>query len=112
MQSSLEVGNRIRNIRENMHLNRDKFSEMLDISEVFLGQIERGERSVSIKTLTKLVNSTGISSDFILFGNSSDNQISKKVENLLNALPENVQEYIYEITRFTYNHFKETQNNK
>lgn len=112
MISSLEVGNRIRNIRENMHLNRDKFSEMLDISEVFLGQIERGERSVSIKTLTKLVKATGLSADYILFGNLSDNQISKKVENLLNALPDDVQEYIYEITRFTYNHFNKTDNNE
>lgn len=112
MQSNLEVGNRIRSIRENMHLNRDKFSEMLDISEVFLGQIERGERSVSIKTLNKLVKTTGLSSDYILFGNSSENEISKKVENLLNALPNDVQEYIYEITRLTYNYNKNAEKNK
>lgn len=41
--NNIEIGNRIRSIRENMFMSREKFSEMIDISEVFLGQIERGE---------------------------------------------------------------------
>ena len=68
MQEDYKVGERIREIRENLNMNREKFSEMIDISSVFLGQIERGERSLSIKTLTKIVNFTGTSSDYILFG--------------------------------------------
>lgn len=42
---------------------------MIDISDVFLGQIERGEHSLSTKTLVKIVKFTGVSADFILFGN-------------------------------------------
>lgn len=42
MQNNLEIGERIRGIRENLHMSREKFSEMIDISDVFLGQIERG----------------------------------------------------------------------
>ena len=53
--NNLEVGERIRSIRENLKMNREMFSEMIDISDVFLGQIERGERSLSIKTLSKIV---------------------------------------------------------
>ena len=48
---------------------KDHVSEMIDISEVFLRQIERGERSLSIKTLRKIVKFTGCSTDYILFGN-------------------------------------------
>ena len=59
------VGERIRGLRENFNMSREKFSEMIDVSEVFLGQIERGERSLSIKTLKKIVDYTGFSADFI-----------------------------------------------
>ena len=54
MQEDYKVGERIRQIREGLNMNREKFSEMVDISSVFLGQIERGERSLSIKTLSKI----------------------------------------------------------
>ena len=40
--NNVEIGERIRTIRESMSMSREKFSEMIDISEVFLGQIERG----------------------------------------------------------------------
>ena len=46
--NNIEIGERIRSIRENMLMSREKFSEMVDISEVFLGQIERGECSLSL----------------------------------------------------------------
>ena len=71
--NNLEVGDRIRQIRKELHMNRESFSEMIDISDVFLGQIERGERSLSLKTLCKIVKYTGISTDYILFGNNKNN---------------------------------------
>ena len=67
MQDDFIVGERIRGIREGLNMNREKFSEMIDISNVFLGQLERGERSLSVKTLTKIVKFTGVSADYILF---------------------------------------------
>ena len=73
------VGERIRKLREQFNMSREKFSEIIDISEVFLGQIERGERSLSLKTLSKIVAYTGSSSDYILFGDlKNTNTINKK----------------------------------
>lgn len=43
--NNLEVGERIRKIRESLKMSRETFAEMIDISDVFLGQIERGEFS-------------------------------------------------------------------
>ena len=60
-------------------MSREKFSEIIDISEVFLGQIERGERSLSIKTLTKIVKFTGTSTDYILFGDVENNKTYDKI---------------------------------
>ncbi len=60
MQEDYKVGERIRKIREELNMNRENFSEMIDISNVFLGQIERGERSLSLKTLSKISKFTGV----------------------------------------------------
>ena len=35
--NNLEVGERIRKIREDLKMNRETFSEIIDISDVFLG---------------------------------------------------------------------------
>ena len=99
MQNNLEIGERIRGVREKLHMSREKFSEMIDISDVFLGQIERGERSLSIKTLTKIVNFTGTSSDYILFGDSKINKTYDKINRILNRCSEESLLFIYELIR-------------
>lgn len=76
-------------------MTREKFSEMIDISEVFLRQIERGERSLSIKTLRKIVKFTGCSTDYILFGNKKNNSTIAKINKILNNCSEETLDYIY-----------------
>ena len=88
------VGERIRGLRENFNMSREKFSEMID---VFLGQIERGERSLSLKTLKKIVTYTGSSSDYILFGNMKNNNTISKINNILNTCSTDSLTYIYEL---------------
>ncbi len=95
MQNTIEMGKRIQEIRNNLKMSQDKFSEALEISEVFLGQIERGERSLSINTLSKIVRYTGFSSDYILFGNEANNSQIDKINRILHKVPENVVKYIY-----------------
>lgn len=41
MEEDILIGERIRKIREDLKMSREKFSEMIDISDVFLGQIKR-----------------------------------------------------------------------
>ena len=104
--SNLEVGERIRKIREELKMSREKFSEMIDISDVFLGQIERGERSLSLKTLYKIVGYTGISTDFILFGDSKNNTIKNKINRILDKSSEECLEYFYQIINCSFTFFK------
>lgn len=106
MQDTIYIGERIRKIREELNMNREKFSEMLDISDVFLGQIERGERSLSIKTLSKIVNFTGFSSDYILFGNQTYNNKILKINRILYKCPDNVLDYIYNLIHNTFSFIK------
>ena len=110
LPNNIEVGERIRQIRESLQMTREKFSEMIDVSDVFLGQIERGERSLSIKTLTSIVKYTGVSSDYILFGNKNNNSTISKINRILNKCSNETIEYIYEFIHSSYAFFK--KNNK
>ena len=83
LPNNLEVGERIRKIREDLNMNRETFSEMIDVSDVFLGQIERGERSLSLKTLCRIVSFTGASTDYILLGNAETNSTIDKIVRIL-----------------------------
>ena len=111
MQDDFKVGERIREIREGLNMNREKFSEMIDISSVFLGQIERGERSLSVKTLSKIVNFTGASTDYILFGNNKTNTTIDKINKILNECSQEGLNFIYEFT-CSINTFLKSENRK
>ena len=111
LPNNLEVGERIRVIREGLKMNREKFSEMIDISDVFLGQIERGERSLSLKTLCKIVSFTGVSTDFILFGNNDNNSMIQKIDRILAQSSTANLEYFYEIINCSHIFFKTYKEN-
>ena len=100
------VGERIRKLREQFNMSREKFSEIIDISEVFLGQIERGERSLSLKTLSKIVAYTGSSSDYILFGKLENTDTINKINTILNNCSSETVEYIYELIHSSFTYLK------
>ena len=108
MEDNIIIGERIRKIREELKMSREKFSEMIDISDVFLGQIERGERSLSTKTLVKIVKFTGISADYILFGDNSSNNTISKINRILNRCSDDVLGYIYNLIRSTVSFIKKS----
>lgn len=104
--NNVEVGERIRKIREELKMNRETFSEMIDISDVFLGQIERGERSLSLKTLCRIVSFTGSSTDFILFGTMEENTTINKINRILNRSSDTMIDYIYQLITASFSFFK------
>lgn len=110
MQNNIEIGERIRRIREGLKMNRENFSEAIDISDVFLGQLERGERSLSTKTLIKIVSYTGFSSDYILFGNKTPNNTISKINKILNKCSDDVLSYLYTLIRNTISFIKKSNN--
>ena len=108
MLNNIEIGERIRDIRKEVNMSREKFSEMIDISDVFLGQIERGERSLSIKTLKRIVSYTGVSCDYILFGNPENNDTISKINRILNKSSETTLKYVYELIHSSFTFFKKS----
>ena len=76
-------------------MNRENFSEMIDVSDVFLEQIERGERSLSLKALGRIVKFTGASTDYTLFGTPVTNLTRDKINRILDKCSNTTVEYIY-----------------
>lgn len=62
------VGDRIRTEREKLQISREKFAEILNLSPFFVGQIERGERKMSISTLISISECLHVSLDYLIFG--------------------------------------------
>ena len=91
------IGERLRGIREKMKMTREEFSEKIDITDSFLGQIERGERALSVKTLKKVVKYTGVSADYLLFGKDTNNDTIQKINNILTLNSDMTSDFIYHI---------------
>jgi len=99
---NLMVGLRIREVRESLHLTREKFSEKCDISTSFLADIERGIKSLSAKTIFKICNACNISADYIIFGHKSgfDKDIVMEMLNSYNDEQlEHISNILYEINQ-------------
>lgn len=97
MKNNLEIGSRIRNVRESMNLSRSSFSEKINISEVFLSQVERGEKSISLNTLISICDNTGFSADYILFGNIDNSSTSNRIIRIVEQLPSQANDIVYNL---------------
>ena len=60
------LGDRIREERQRLHLTQAALAESIDISDTYMGAIERGERSLTLDTLVRLVNRLGVTVDYLL----------------------------------------------
>ena len=60
------LGKRIREERLRLNLTQEKLAEACGISTAYLGQIERGERCITLDKLIPLANCLGTTVDFLL----------------------------------------------
>ena len=84
----VKIGNRIRIEREKFDMTREKLSEILNISPYFLGQIERGERKMSINTLINVSECLHISIDYLFFEQMNVNTNNDSLHSLINKCSE------------------------
>jgi transcriptional regulator with XRE-family HTH domain len=64
------VGLRIREEREKMALTRAELAEFVDLSDYYVGQLERGERQMSLPALKKIAACLHVSMDYLVLGSS------------------------------------------
>lgn len=66
------VGKRIREERQKFGLSREEFAEILELSDYYIGQLERGERQMSLSVLAKIVNCLHVSIDYLIWGKTTN----------------------------------------
>ena len=66
--NQVEVGNRIRNVRNALGMSQEVFAEALGIGRVHLAKIEVGMRNPSIDLLIDISELTSLTLDYLVLG--------------------------------------------
>lgn len=94
----VSIGNMIRKYRKNKNLTLLQLSEMIDVSESFIGQIERGKNKPSLETIINIANALDVSVDDLLYRNlnsqNTNNLFLQKVGELTKNLSPRKKEII------------------
>jgi transcriptional regulator with XRE-family HTH domain len=99
------IGERIRDEREKLRLTREEFAEMLELSPLYIGQLERGERQMSLNTLVKVSDYLHIPTDYLIYGKTPENDIEKsRINTLLNKCSKNELSLIENIIKLILSH--------
>ena len=83
-----ELGKRIRTERRRQDLTQEKLAEMAEISNSFMGHIERGGRTLSIETLAKIANVLNMSIEYIICGenNYQPDMLPEEIHDAINRM--------------------------
>lgn len=68
MLDSKSIGQKIREEREKLGLSREELAEIIGLSEYYVGQLERGERQMSLPVCVRLAGCLHVSLDYLIFG--------------------------------------------
>ena len=68
LQFRKEIGERVRNIRNELKMTKEALGKKIGVTGQFIGVIESGKSTMSYDKLKKLCDISGHSSDYILFG--------------------------------------------
>lgn len=82
-QQLVEIGQRLRQKRNELGLTREKFAELADIGAGYYGQLEVGTSQMSIDTLIKISRAMHLPMEYILFGNGYEPGDASAVQQLL-----------------------------
>ena len=84
-----KLGARIREERLRLNLTQAQLAEAVDISDTYMGAIERGERSLTLDTLVRLVNRLGVTVDYMLADHvaDSDPNIMEQFRQIVDSQP-------------------------
>lgn len=100
MHNKIEMGQRIRLLREAHGYSREQMAEILNVSPRFCYDLELGNKGMSVETLSELSKALNTSTDYLLFGTASKGETSNSdidteaFEALIEACPEGKRGYL------------------
>ena len=101
------LGERIREERKRLNLTQAQLAESIDISDTYMGAIERGERSLTLDTLVRLVNRLGVTVDYMLSDSVSDNDsnIMEQFKQIIDSQPLERKQMAINVLRTIFSYF-------
>lgn len=81
----INLGIRIKQKRIELNLTQEKLAELAKISTPYMGQIERGEKRLSLENFVNIANALNCSTDELL-RKSTKNNINARFNEIFNIL--------------------------
>ena len=105
------LGQRIREERKRLNLTQAELAESIDISDTYMGAIERGERSLTLDTLVRLVNRLGVTIDYMLADSVSDNDsnIMNQLKQIMDGQPLERKQMAINVLRTIFAYFDQEE---
>ena len=105
------LGTRIREERKRLNLTQAQLAEDIDISDTYMGAIERGERSLTLDTLVSLVNRLGVTVDYLLADSvsDSDSNIMEQFKQIVDQQPLARKQMAINVLRTIFSYFGEDE---
>lgn len=102
------LGERIREERLKLNLTQAKLAEAVDISDTYMGAIERGERSLALDTLVRLANRLGVTIDYLLSDSvtDSDGNIMEQFKQIIDKQPLERKQMAINVLRTMFAYFE------
>ncbi len=102
------LGERIREERLRLHLTQAQLAEGAEISDTYMGAIERGERSLTLDTLVRLVNRLGVTVDYLLADSvtDSDANIMEQFKQIIDCQPMERKQMAINVLRTIFSYFE------
>ncbi|WP_422449089.1 helix-turn-helix domain-containing protein [Thermoanaerobacterium sp. DL9XJH110] len=93
-----DIGKKIRHIRLKQNLTQEELGEKANLHYSYIGQMERGDKVPSLKTLNKIAKALNVSLDYVLEGTknceescSADDSISELIHLLKSRPPKQME---------------------
>lgn len=105
------LGKRIREERLKLNLTQAQLAEAVDISDTYMGAIERGERSLTLDTLVRLVNRLGVTVDYLLSDSVADNDsnIMEQFRQIVDCQPMERKQMAINVLRTIFSYFEKDE---
>lgn len=107
----LRLGKRIREERLRLNLTQAQLAEDIDISDTYMGAIERGERSLTLETLIRLVNRLGVTVDYMLSDSVADcdSNIMEQFKQIIDRQPLARKQMALNVLRSIFSYFENNE---
>lgn len=102
------LGKRIREKRQRLNLTQAQLAEEINISDTYMGAIERGERSLTLDTLVRLANRLGVTVDYLLsdYVSDTDSNIVEQFKQIIDCQPLERKQMAVNVLRTIFSYFE------